>query len=65
MPVGWDQLELLTSGAHWTISSAVDYLTSRASDPWQGYWVGGQSLTNAMVSMDFKAPAARKRKSRT
>jgi bifunctional non-homologous end joining protein LigD len=48
MPVAWDQLSALKSGSQWTIRNALEYLSSRAKDPWQDYWTTRQSISRAM-----------------
>ena len=48
MPVGWEQLRELKSGAHWTITTAREYLSFQKEDPWRDYWKKKQSLTKAI-----------------
>lgn len=49
MPVGWEQLASLKSGAHWTVKTAREYLSFTAGeDPWAGYWTSRQTLTKAI-----------------
>jgi len=49
MPVAWEQLASLKSGAHWTVKTAREYLSFNAgSDPWAGYWKSRQTLTTAI-----------------
>ncbi|WP_076999597.1 DNA ligase D [Variovorax sp. KK3] len=48
MPVAWEQLRDLKSGAQWTIATAREYLSFQKSDPWEGYWRKKQTLTAAM-----------------
>jgi bifunctional non-homologous end joining protein LigD len=48
MPIAWDELALVKSGAHWTISDARDRLSFQKVDPWAGYWTCRQTLTAAM-----------------
>ena len=55
MPVSWEQLGGLKSGAQWTIASARDYLSFEQSDPWAGYWKRRQTLGAAMNALGFKA----------
>lgn len=47
MPVSWEQLAGLKSGAQWTVETAREYLSFQTRDPWEDYWSGGQSLTAA------------------
>lgn len=44
MPVSWDDLPQLTSGAHWTIRTAPAHLAERPADPWAGYARSKQGL---------------------
>ncbi len=48
MPVSWDELEQLRSGAQWTIRTAREHLSFQKEDPWAGYWKKRQSLTAAL-----------------
>ncbi|WP_436194600.1 DNA ligase D [Pseudorhodoferax sp. LjRoot39] len=47
MPVAWEQLAELRSGAQWTIATARDYLSFQKDDPWAAYWKHRQTLTRA------------------
>ena len=51
MPVAWDELPELRSGAHWTISEARDRLSFQKTDPWADYWACKQTLTAAMKTL--------------
>jgi bifunctional non-homologous end joining protein LigD len=62
MPVSWDDLGKLKSGAQWTIATAREYLSFQTEDPWAGYWGAKQPLAGAMKMLGFAAPPARKRK---
>ena len=53
MPVSWDDLSSLGSGAEWTIRNAREYLSFRKRDPWSDYWKSAQSLTEAMKTLSF------------
>lgn len=53
MPVSWNDLASLKSGAQWTISTAREYLSFQSSDPWADYWKTRQTLTSAMKSLGF------------
>jgi len=55
MPVSWDELGKLKSGAHWTIVSAREHLSFQSTDPWAGYWKSKQTLAAAMKTLGFKA----------
>ncbi|MGH6645795.1 DNA ligase D [Aquabacterium sp.] len=54
MPVSWDELPNLKSGAHWTISTARDRLSFQSVDPWADYWASKQTLGAAMKALGFK-----------
>ena len=58
MPVAWEQLKALKSGAQWTISTAREYLSFQQDDPWTEYWKARQTLTVAMRKLGFKTPKA-------
>jgi bifunctional non-homologous end joining protein LigD len=60
IPVAWDELPALRSGAHWTIVNAHERLES-GEDPWAGYAKTRQTLAKAMKALGFEsASAARK-----
>ncbi|MFT4438850.1 DNA ligase D [Caballeronia sp. 15715] len=48
MPVSWELLSELKSGAQWTVQTAREYLSFQTHDPWQAYWLTGQSLASAI-----------------
>ncbi|QBQ99796.1 DNA ligase D [Paraburkholderia pallida] len=48
MPVSWDQLTELKSGAQWTVQTAREYLSFQTQDPWAAYWSAAQSLASAI-----------------
>ncbi len=48
MPVSWEQLTELKSGAQWNVQTAREYLSFEAKDPWADYWSTTQSLAKAM-----------------
>ncbi|WP_292447076.1 DNA ligase D [Methylibium sp.] len=56
MPVSWEQLARIKSGAQWTITSAREHLSFQKDDPWSDYWKAKQSLTGAMKTLGFKPP---------
>jgi bifunctional non-homologous end joining protein LigD len=58
IPVDWDQLQTLRSGAHWTIATAREHLSFQTTDPWEGYWTARQPLAGPMKILGFK-PTAR------
>lgn len=47
VPISWDQLPELKSGAQWTIATAREYLSFEKADPWAEYWKSRQTLTAA------------------
>ena len=51
MPVAWDELPEIESGAHWTISDARDRLSFQKADPWADYWRCKQTMTAAMKAL--------------
>jgi bifunctional non-homologous end joining protein LigD len=51
MPVSWDELSGLRSGAEWTIATARDRLSFQKTDPWADYWTCRQTLTKAMKAL--------------
>lgn len=55
MPVSWDQLSAVKSGAQWTISTAREHLSFQKDDPWLEYWKSKQSLTSAMKTLGVPA----------
>lgn len=55
MPVGWDDLPKLKTGAQWTIATAREYLSFETADPWSAYWTTKQSLVEAMKTLGFVA----------
>lgn len=48
MPISWEQLADLKSGAHWTVQTAREYLSFQTGDPWEAYWSTAQSLAAAI-----------------
>jgi bifunctional non-homologous end joining protein LigD len=55
MPIDWDQLSELKSGAQWTIKDAPGYLSARREDPWKDYWTSRQSISKAMKTLGVPA----------
>lgn len=55
MPISWDELPKLKSGAQWTVATARDHLSFQKSDPWADYWKKKQSLSTAMKALGFDA----------
>lgn len=56
MPVSWEQLASLKSGAQWTVRTAREYLSFEKEDPWREYWKSRQTLTVAMKTLGYKPP---------
>ena len=56
MPIAWDELPEIRSGAHWTIADARDRLSSRKADPWADYWKCRQTMTVAMTRLADATP---------
>ena len=59
IPVAWEQLPEIRSGAQWTITTAADYLASETADPWRGYWTSQQSLAKPMKILGWKPEQSR------
>jgi bifunctional non-homologous end joining protein LigD len=57
MPVAWDALSSLKSGAQWTIATARDYLSFEKVDPWADYASTRQTLTAAIKTIGYRAGA--------
>jgi bifunctional non-homologous end joining protein LigD len=53
MPVAWEQLDELKSGAHWTVLTAREYLSFQTADPWKDYAACKQSLTQPMKVLGY------------
>jgi bifunctional non-homologous end joining protein LigD len=51
MPIAWDELAAIRSGAQWTIADARDRLSFQKVDPWADYWRCRQTLTGAMKKL--------------
>ena len=58
MPVSWDDLAALKSGAQWTIVTAREYLSFQQFDPWTDYWTSKQPLGPAMRALGYRPPAS-------
>ena len=54
MPMSWDDLPKLKSGAQWTVATAREYLSFETTDPWARYHLTKQSLSAAMKTLGFK-----------
>ncbi len=53
IPVSWDRLTSLQSGAQWTVATARDYLSFEKADPWAAYSKTRQTLTAAMKRLGY------------
>jgi len=58
MPVGWEELPSVRSGAHWTIKNARDHLSLRTGDPWVKFATTRQSLAAALKQLTRVRTAA-------
>jgi bifunctional non-homologous end joining protein LigD len=52
MPLAWEQLGDLKSGAQWTVQTAREYLSFQSSDPWADYGSARQSLAAAIKLLE-------------
>jgi bifunctional non-homologous end joining protein LigD len=52
MPVAWEELASLTSGAQWSIATAPAHLAARGADPWRAYWTTRQTLTGPLRALN-------------
>jgi bifunctional non-homologous end joining protein LigD len=59
MPIAWEQLMTLKSGAQWTVLTAREYLSFEQNDPWVDYWTARQTLAKGMKTLAVKASARR------
>lgn len=53
MPVDWDELRELKSGAQWTVATARERLSFQREDPWAGYRKSRQTLARAMKRLGW------------
>jgi bifunctional non-homologous end joining protein LigD len=58
IPVAWEQLPELKSGAQWTVATAREHLSFEREDPWAGYWSARTSIVKAARTLGLKLPAA-------
>ena len=54
VPVRWDELAHLKSGAHWTVKTVHTRL-DEGNAPWADYAKSATTLTKAMKALGFKA----------
>lgn len=52
MPVAWEHLKDLKSGAQWTIGTAREYVSFQRTDPGGDYWKTKQSLVAAAKALE-------------
>ncbi|MEO5697118.1 MAG: DNA ligase D [Burkholderiaceae bacterium] len=62
MPVDWDDLATLKSGAHWSIQTAREHLSFQRADPWRDYWKSRQTLATAMKRLGFENESVTRKK---
>jgi bifunctional non-homologous end joining protein LigD len=58
VPVTWDELAGLTSGAQWTVQNVAERLAV-GNTPWEAYAKTKQSLVKPMKAMGFDPKVAR------
>jgi bifunctional non-homologous end joining protein LigD len=58
VPVSWEELDELTSGAHWTVRTVAERLDA-GNTPWQAYEDSRQGLAAAMKKLGFETTAVR------
>jgi len=51
IPLPWEEIRSLKSGAQWTIATAREYLRFRKADPWADYWREKQLIASAMKAL--------------
>ena len=59
MPVAWEQVMALKSGAQWTVLTAREYLSFEPGDPWADYWTTRQTLVRGMKTLGVPAPVVK------
>ena len=58
VPLAWDELGTISSGAHWTIGNVHERIEERGDDPWRGYAQASQSVVKAKKAMGVERAAA-------
>lgn len=53
MPIDWEQLSELKSGAQWSIVTAREYLSFQKVDPWISFWSSQPTLSKPMKILGF------------
>ncbi len=56
MPIAWDELDEVGSGAQWTIADARARLSLQKADPWADYWTCRQGLGKAIKLIGTTQP---------
>jgi bifunctional non-homologous end joining protein LigD len=51
IPIAWDELPEMKSGANWTIADARDRMSFQKADPWADFWSCKQTMTAAMKAL--------------
>jgi len=59
MPVTWEELPALKSGAQWSIATAREHLSFQKVEPWAEYFPARQTLTAAMKMLDYEPVRSR------
>lgn len=54
IPVAWDALPSIKSGAQWTVANAREYLSFEKTDPWAEYAGTRQTLSAAMKRLGYR-----------
>ncbi len=54
IPISWEALSGISSGAQWTIENALAHLKVEKQDPWAGYWKSKQPLAAAMKAIEYE-----------
>jgi bifunctional non-homologous end joining protein LigD len=54
MPIAWEQLTELKSGAQWTVQTAREHLSFQQADPWADYRATKQTLASAMKTLGHR-----------
>jgi bifunctional non-homologous end joining protein LigD len=53
VPIAWEDVPTLKSGAQWTIINAREYVSFQKADPWASFWKSKQTLTTAMKRLGY------------
>jgi bifunctional non-homologous end joining protein LigD len=55
IPLAWDGIHSLKSGAQWTVATAREFLSFQKDDPWADYWSAKQTLKEATKALGMTA----------